>query len=108
MDRPRESQTDNSKSVSNKTRVHLLDDLLKEKFPEARILSFADNSNWLGNSPVKTTEEIGKSLMEEIKAKRSRPVVNTIPSTSTLLIFYQHLPIIFIGHSMGGIIIKQV
>ncbi|OAA74309.1 phosphatidylserine decarboxylase family protein [Akanthomyces lecanii RCEF 1005] len=73
------------------TRVHLLKDLLAHDFPEARILNFAHDSNWLINAPVKTTEEIGKCLLKEIKDKRSLP----------------HLLIIFIGHSLGGIIIKQ-
>ncbi|KAK4074611.1 hypothetical protein Purlil1_12940 [Purpureocillium lilacinum] len=70
-------------------RIHLLRDLLGPDFPEARILSFEHNSNWLTDAPVKTSEEIGNSLLREIKDKRS------------------HLPIIFIGHSLGGIIIKQ-
>ncbi|KAL3952385.1 hypothetical protein ACCO45_012328 [Purpureocillium lilacinum] len=70
-------------------RIHLLRDLLRPDFPEARILSFEHNSNWLTDAPVKTSEEIGNSLLREIKDKRS------------------HLPIIFIGHSLGGIIIKQ-
>ncbi|KAK4075230.1 hypothetical protein Purlil1_12720 [Purpureocillium lilacinum] len=70
-------------------RVHLLRDLLGPDFPEARILSFEHNSNWLTDAPVKTSEEIGNSLLRELKDKRS------------------HLPIIFIGHSLGGIIIKH-
>ncbi|OAA54616.1 peptidase C14 [Cordyceps fumosorosea ARSEF 2679] len=72
-------------------RVHLLNDLLADEFPDARILNFAHDSNWLIDAPVKTTEEIGKCLLKEIKANRSSP----------------HLPIIFIGHSLGGIIVKQ-
>ncbi|KAK4077222.1 hypothetical protein Purlil1_12436 [Purpureocillium lilacinum] len=70
-------------------RIHLLRDLLRLDFPDARILSFEHNSNWLTDAPVKTSEEIGNSLLREIKDKRS------------------HLPIIFIGHSLGGIIIKH-
>ncbi|KAJ6436917.1 mutator-like element [Purpureocillium lavendulum] len=59
--------------------------------PQARVLSFEHDSNWLTDAPVKTSEEIGNSLLREIKDKRSVP----------------HLPIIFIGHSLGGIIVKQ-
>lgn len=55
-------------------RIHLLRDLLARDFPEARIMSFAQNLRWLNDAPVKTTEEIGKGLLEEIKAKRSRRV----------------------------------
>ncbi|KAM3558268.1 hypothetical protein MY1884_004072 [Beauveria asiatica] len=73
------------------SKVHLLKDLLAHDFPDARIWNFAYESNWLINAPVKTTEEIGKCLLKEIRDKR--------PPT--------HLPIVFIGHSVGGIIIKQ-
>lgn len=54
---------------------HLLRGLLKSKCPTARILSFVDDSTYLGKESVlKTTEEIGKCLLKEIKAKRRRPV----------------------------------
>ncbi|KAM3553716.1 hypothetical protein ARSEF4850_006789 [Beauveria asiatica] len=72
-------------------KIHLLKDLLAHDFPDARIWNFAHESNWLIDAPVKTTEEIGKCLLKEIRDKRSSP----------------HVPIIFIGHSLGGIIIKQ-
>ena len=62
-------------------RVHLLRDLLPRAFPQARISSFAHNSNWLINAPGKTTVEIGKNLLEEVKAKKSQQVMNTKPST---------------------------
>ncbi|UZP36914.1 hypothetical protein NXS19_004730 [Fusarium pseudograminearum] len=71
---------------------HLLRGLLKSKFPNARILSFVEDSTYLGkDSVLKTTEEIGKCLVKEIKAKRRQPL----------------LPLVFIGHSMGGIAIKE-
>ncbi|KAM3538266.1 hypothetical protein ARSEF1564_008818 [Beauveria bassiana] len=73
-------------------RVHLLKDLLARDFPEARVWNFAHDSNWLIDAPVKTTAEIGKCLLAEIKDKRSSP----------------HLPIIFIGHSLGGMQPGQV
>ncbi|PQK16844.1 hypothetical protein BB8028_0007g00460 [Beauveria bassiana] len=73
-------------------RVHLLKDLLARDFPEARVWNFAHDSNWLIDAPVKTTAEIGKYLLAEIKDKRSSP----------------HLPITFIGHSLGGMQPGQV
>ncbi|KAH7020289.1 peptidase C14 [Ilyonectria destructans] len=88
---PQQREAIESQPTQYSGKIHLLQDLLKSDFPAARILSFKYNSNWLTDAPVKTTEEIGKRLLEEIKAKRSRP----------------HLPIVFIGHSLGGIIIKQ-
>ncbi|EJP61155.1 peptidase C14 [Beauveria bassiana ARSEF 2860] len=77
--------------TAQSSKIHLLKDLLAHDFPDARIWNFAHESNWLIDAPVKTTEEIGKCLLKEIRDKRSSP----------------HLPIIFIGHSLGGIIIKQ-
>ncbi|KAJ3494229.1 hypothetical protein NLG97_g4215 [Lecanicillium saksenae] len=77
--------------TAQSSRAHLLKDLLAHDFPDARIWNFAHDSNWLIDAPVKTTEEIGKCLLKEIKDKLSS----------------RHLPIIFIGHSLGGIIIKQ-
>ncbi|KAM3548066.1 hypothetical protein ARSEF4850_009641 [Beauveria asiatica] len=86
---PRPSVAESQSAQSAK--VPLLKDLLARDFPDARIWNFAHDSNWLIDAPVKTTAEIGKCLITEIKDKRSSP----------------HLPIIFIGHSLGGIIIKQ-
>ncbi|KAJ3499235.1 hypothetical protein NLG97_g494 [Lecanicillium saksenae] len=76
---------------SQSAKVHLLKDLLVLDFPDAKIWNFTHDSQWLIDAPIKTTAEIGKYLLTEIKAKRSSP----------------RLPIIFIGHSLGGIIIKQ-
>jgi hypothetical protein len=52
-------------------RIHLLRDLLKPDFPEARILSFAYNSDWLINAPVKTAQQIAYRLLEQLKKARS-------------------------------------
>ncbi|KAH8430537.1 uncharacterized protein LDX57_008201 [Aspergillus melleus] len=71
-------------------RIHLLRDLMRNDFSEARILSFEHNSQWLLDTPVQTTAAIGQNLLRELKSKHS-----------------SHLPIIFIGHSLGGIIIKE-
>ncbi|KAK8148033.1 NACHT, LRR and PYD domains-containing protein 3 [Beauveria asiatica] len=51
--------------------------LLKQAFPTARILCYIDNSAWFHDPVIKTPREIG------------------------------HLPLILIGHSLGGIIIKE-
>ncbi|KAI1175050.1 armadillo-type protein [Nemania sp. FL0916] len=74
-------------------RTHLLRDLLTESFPKARILSFAHNSDWLINAPVKTAQQIGERLLDQLIEDRERR--------------RQRLPIVFIGHSFGGIIIKE-
>ncbi|KAF6803004.1 hypothetical protein CMUS01_15208 [Colletotrichum musicola] len=76
-----------------KPKVHLLRDLLPRAFPTARILSFSYNSDWLVDAPEKTAQQIGHRLAERLAEHRSEAL---------------RLPIIFIGHSFGGIVIKQV
>ncbi|KAI1477675.1 armadillo-type protein [Daldinia eschscholtzii] len=71
--------------------VHLLQDLLPKSFPQARISSFAYNSDWLVDAPIKSSQSISERLLEELQTKRQSP----------------RLPIIFIGHSFGGIVIKK-
>jgi hypothetical protein len=52
-------------------RAHLLNDFLKPDFPEARLLSFAHNSDWLIDAPVKTAQLIGDKLLEQLRDFRS-------------------------------------
>ncbi|RCI15366.1 hypothetical protein L249_6755 [Ophiocordyceps polyrhachis-furcata BCC 54312] len=73
-------------------RVHLLRDLIAKDFPEARILNFAYNSDWLVDAPVKTAGDIANKLVEQLQRCRSGR---------------RRLPILFIGHSFGGIVIKK-
>ncbi|KAK5994039.1 Vegetative incompatibility HET-E-1-like protein [Cladobotryum mycophilum] len=73
-------------------KIHLLRDLLKADFTEARILSFAYNCDWLIDAPVKTVQQIGETLHDALVQHQSnRP----------------NIPRIFIGHSFGGIVIKM-
>ncbi|KAL7798225.1 hypothetical protein V8C37DRAFT_249141 [Trichoderma ceciliae] len=81
-----------SDGINHSQRVHFLRDLLKGNYLDARILSFAHNSDWLVDAPAKTIQQIGNRLIEALTQHRSG---------------YPHIPIIFIGHSFGGIIIKQ-
>ncbi|KAM3461293.1 hypothetical protein MY5147_009945 [Beauveria neobassiana] len=67
----RPSAAEHQNAQSRKAR--LLKDLVAHDFPEARIWNFAHDSNWLIDAPVKTTAEIGKCLLAEIKDKRSSP-----------------------------------
>ncbi|KAK3317361.1 hypothetical protein B0T19DRAFT_290469 [Cercophora scortea] len=73
-------------------KVHLLKDLLRHDFPHARILSFHHNSDWLVDSPVTTAEEIARELVADFALHRSKS---------------KNIPIIFICHSFGGIILKE-
>ncbi|CAG1965755.1 unnamed protein product [Fusarium graminearum] len=79
---------------------HLLRGLLKSKCPTARILSFVDDSTYLGKGSVlKTTEEIGKCLLREIKAKRRRPALCSVGSEDIL---HDTCGIIFLGTPHQG------
>lgn len=80
-------------STGSLSKLHLLRDLLREDFPTARISSFAYNSDWLVDAPEKTAQQIGRRLLEKLSQHRGDS---------------QRLPIIFIGHSFGGIVIKEV
>ncbi|PHH93085.1 hypothetical protein CDD83_1370 [Cordyceps sp. RAO-2017] len=74
-------------------RVHLLRDLIKKDFPTARISNFAYNSNWLGDAPVKTAEQIANRFIDYLRRDRSGR---------------QSLQTLFLAHSFGGIVIKEV
>ncbi|KAK2601829.1 hypothetical protein QQS21_004612 [Conoideocrella luteorostrata] len=78
-------------STSSSSRVHLLRDLLGPDFPQARILCFEYDCDWLINASAKTSWEIGRSLLDQLKAEN----------------LHRPLPIVFIGHSLGGIVIKE-
>ncbi|KAK5989699.1 hypothetical protein PT974_07955 [Cladobotryum mycophilum] len=80
-----------SAKTDNAQRIHLLKDLLIPDFPNARIISYSYNSDWLVDAPEKTFHDIAIQLKEQLESSRSS----------------LHLPIIFIGHSFGGIIIKE-
>lgn len=77
----------------NQQRLHLLKDLLPGDFPATRILSFAYNSDWLVDAPETTAQQISQRLIKKLEERRGDS---------------QRLPIIFMGHSFGGIVIKEV
>jgi len=58
-------------------RIHLLSDLVQPGFPEARILSFGHNCDWLINAPMQTAHQIGQTLLRRLKEYRSKSHVRT-------------------------------
>ncbi|KAM0744272.1 hypothetical protein ACQRIT_001586 [Beauveria bassiana] len=86
----RDATKSKSKDNDKDQKAHLLL-LLKQAFPKARILCYVDNTAWFREPIIKTPRQIGIWLQEKIKAKR----------------LSSRLPVIFIGHSLGGIIIKE-
>ncbi|KAI0901413.1 hypothetical protein F4806DRAFT_193127 [Annulohypoxylon nitens] len=86
-----DSAANDSHSPYRPKKFHLLRDLLVNDFKKARIVSFVYKSDWLVNAPRKSPPEIGKRLLQQLmEEERGRK-----------------LPIVFIGHSFGGIIIKE-
>ncbi|OPB45775.1 hypothetical protein A0O28_0093420 [Trichoderma guizhouense] len=83
-----------SRTSDNPQSVHLLKDLLMkdERFSDARILHFAYNSDWLVDACFESAHDIGLRLIESlIEHRKAHP----------------RLPLIFVGHSFGGIVIKE-
>ncbi|KAI5837295.1 ankyrin repeat-containing domain protein [Morchella snyderi] len=71
-----------------------LKDLLPKSVPRARILTYNHNSAWMRDAPVKTVRDCGKQLLAALDSCREEAEA-------------KNRPIIFIGHSFGGIIIKK-
>ena len=68
--------------------------MLPKEIPQARIMVFQYASQWFGEGAVsQTIEAVAKKLIMELKDKRSEECENR--------------PIIFIGHSLGGILIEK-
>ncbi|UKZ81756.1 hypothetical protein TrVFT333_009529 [Trichoderma virens FT-333] len=96
---PEHTWTYKSKSKSqvrdNQKPVHLLKDLIMEdnRFADARILHFAYNSDWLIDACFESAQDIGQRLIESLIEHRKH---------------HARLPLIFVGHSFGGIVIKEI
>jgi hypothetical protein len=87
-----------------------LSEFLPSKFPTARILIFAHNADWFVTAPYTTTAESGKTLLQDLSNWRNEDkVASRLCLLHLLLTVSKHKrPIIFIGHSFGGIIVKEV
>ncbi|KAG5655550.1 hypothetical protein KAF25_003887 [Fusarium avenaceum] len=66
-------------------------DMLQSKIPNARILAFNYESTWLSDAPRTRVELCGEDLIHSLH--RLRPESNR--------------PIVFIGHSFGGLVIQD-
>ncbi|KAG0644838.1 Alpha/Beta hydrolase protein [Tuber brumale] len=79
--------------VHKGTKNFWLRDCLGVDLQKARILAFNHESDWEVNTPQETLKGYGNSLLNELERFRGEEEKNR--------------PVIFIGHSFGGTIIKQ-
>ncbi|RVD84505.1 uncharacterized protein DFL_006254 [Arthrobotrys flagrans] len=77
-----------------KTSHEWLRESLPCDFPNSRVLSFHYSSQWKANSPVQTFQSYGLQLLQSLQKYRAKDDTTD-------------RPIIFIGHSFGGLVIKQ-
>ncbi|KAI1073352.1 hypothetical protein F5B20DRAFT_567330 [Whalleya microplaca] len=71
-----------------------LRDYLPADFPNIRVLLYGYDTTLLKNDSKQSIEDMGHSFLESLKAFRL--------SNNT-----HHRPIIFIGHSLGGLLVKE-
>ncbi|EXA30664.1 hypothetical protein FOVG_17961 [Fusarium oxysporum f. sp. pisi HDV247] len=68
-------------------------DMLPSELPEARIMSYCYNSQWIGDDAVRSSlEGVAAKLLRSLGDKRKK---------------CSDRPIIFIGHCLGGLVMQQ-
>ncbi|KAI0900708.1 Alpha/Beta hydrolase protein [Annulohypoxylon nitens] len=85
----------NKLPMKHEVKINWLEDdnFLKRDFKDARILSFGYNADWLLDAPMSTTSQKALAFIKTLS--RFRQETGKTP------------PIIFVGHSFGGILIKH-
>lgn len=78
-----------------------LRDLLPHDIPNARILTFEYGSKWYKDPDHVSLRDCGKKLLKRIVQDRSHTGGGACQTMN-------RRPIVFVGHSYGGLVIKQV
>lgn len=81
--------------------VNWLKDLLPQALPRAHIRTFNYASGWFKDAPKENLRDIASRLLSSLLAERSDSEANARNSKASQ-------PIIFIGHSFGGLVVQQV
>lgn len=92
-----------------------LKDLLLPKLPNAHVMTFGYNADTSGSTSIGGVRDNARKLLELLKDERednvcldsALPVVSPFQEANSEQEGSQR-PIVFLGHSLGGIIIKQV
>lgn len=81
--------------------VNWLQDLLPQALPRAHIMTFNYASAWFKDAPQENLRDIASRLLSSLLAERSDIEANERNSKA-------NQPLIFIGHSFGGLVVQQV
>lgn len=93
-------------------KVNWLAELLPEKVPYARIMTFNYESKWHKDAPKQRRSLCAEQLLASLQSQRSEVSIRFgfifcgVLTTGQEKIKYR--PLIFIGHSFGGVVIEQV
>ncbi|KAF1976637.1 hypothetical protein BU23DRAFT_565782 [Bimuria novae-zelandiae CBS 107.79] len=94
LNHPNKTWTHQEPSIPQESRTHWLRDLLPSSVPHARIMAYQYNANVAFNSSTAGVQEQAENLLQHILVKREEAHAHS-------------RPIVFIAHSLGGIIVKQ-
>jgi surfactin synthase thioesterase subunit len=82
------------KTWSDSNGKNWLRDFLPEEFPNARIMAFGYDSKMFFSSSVTDIEDVACTLLNRLDGERDKR--------------HKNRPIVFIAHSLGGIVVKKV